>query len=425
MECEPESRFCVYAYFRPDTGEPFYIGKGSRRRSRVHLSCSHNGAVTRIIAKLRRNGFEPEVRLLFFGNENQCKNEEKRLIAILGRRDLGTGPLVNFTAGGDGTLDRIVAEAERQKLRAAAEQQWRDSSSREKKIAGIIRSWRDSLIRESRLQGAKKAGVTIRARIAADPAARVRLSKQIKKAWADPKYRERGREAMRQLMADPAIRARLANTIRQKYIDDPSYKTRVSQTLQSRYKNESFRNRMLVIARNPLRREKIAAKARLRKHSESTKETLSELQRKLTEENLQFARELFLADHSIAAIAKRLNVSFTLAYRAIYGLRRAYARGVPSRDLVSDAIRRHREAAAMASRKLSSPDVQAMFELRRAGMAFATIGRQFGVSKKTVMNIVGRKIYKECGTYYSAEQVSSHSPRLKASRKKILSKDER
>jgi hypothetical protein len=395
MSCEPESRFCVYGYFRPDTGGPFYIGKGSRRRSMVHLSCSHNDAVTRIIAKLRRNGLEPEVRLLFFGNEDECKSEEKRLIAILGRRDLGTGPLVNFTAGGDGTLKRIVAEAERQKLRVAAGRQWSDRLSREKKIAGMTRSWRDSLTRESRLQGAKKAGVTIRARIAADPAARARLSEQIKRAWTDPKYRERGREAMRQLMADPAIRARLANAIRQKYTDDPGYKSRVSRTLRSRYKDESFRNRMLVIARNPLRREKIAAKARLRKHSEATKEKLSGMQRKLTEENLHFARELFLADHSIAAIARRLNVSFTVAYRAIYGLRRAYSQGVPDRSLVSETIRRHRAAAAGARRKLSSGDVQRVFELRRSGVAFTAIGRQFGVSKKTIMNIVSGKIYKQ------------------------------
>jgi hypothetical protein len=395
MESEAESRFCVYAYFRPDTGEAFYVGKGSRRRSRVHLSCSHNGAVTRIIAKLRRDGFEPEVRLLFFGSDEECKREEKRLIALLGRRDLGTGPLVNFTAGGDGTLRRIVAEVERQKLRAAAGRQWRDCSSREKKMAGIIRSWRDITTRDSRLRGVKKAAAANRARIAANPNERARLAAQIQRAWSDPNYRDRAREAGRRLMADPAVRARLAQAIRQKYVDDPSYKSRVSQALRNRYKDESFRHRMLLIAADPLRRERIAAKARLRKHSEATKEKLSGMQRKLTEENLHFAREFFLADHSIAAIARRLNVSFTVAYRAIYGLRRAYSQGVPDRSLVSEAIRRHRAAAAGARRKLSSGDVQRVFELRRSGGAFTAIGRQFGVSKKTIMNIVSGKIYKQ------------------------------
>jgi hypothetical protein len=394
MDCESESRFCVYAYLRPDTGKPFYIGKGSGRRSRVHLSCSHNGAVTRIIAKLRRNGLEPEVRLLFFGSDDECKREEKRLIALLGRRDLRTGPLVNFTAGGDGTLKRIVAAAERQKLRLAASQQWRDLSSRDKKIAGILRSWRDITTRDSRLRGAKRAAAANRARIAASPNERARLAAQIKRAWSDPTYRERARQTARRLMADPAVRARLASSVRQKHVDDPSYALRVSQTLRSRYKDEAFRDRMLLIARNPLRREKIAAKARLRKHSQATKEKLSEMRRKLAEENLQLARELFLADHSIAAIAKRLNVSFTVAYRAIYGLRRAYSHGAPDRGLVSDAICRHRQFAAVARRKLSSANVQRVFELRRSGIAFAAIGRQFGVCKKTIVNIVNRKIYR-------------------------------
>jgi len=95
--------FYVYAYFEPGGKVPFYIGKGVRHRSRVHLSRSHNSAVARKIAALRGNGFEPEVRLLYFGTDEQCKLEEIRLIRLFGRRDLAAGPLLNCTDGGDGT----------------------------------------------------------------------------------------------------------------------------------------------------------------------------------------------------------------------------------------------------------------------------------------------------------------------------------
>src|SRR5947209_15074296 len=74
--------FYVYAYFEPGGKVPFYIGKGVRHRSRVHLSRSHNSAVARKIAALRGNGFEPEVRLLYFGTDEQCKLEEIRLIRL-------------------------------------------------------------------------------------------------------------------------------------------------------------------------------------------------------------------------------------------------------------------------------------------------------------------------------------------------------
>jgi len=41
-----------------------------------------------------------------------------------------------------------------------------------------------------------------------------------------------------------------------------------------------------------------------------------------------------------------------------------------------------------------TPPVKSLRQLRSNGVAFAKIGRQFGASKKTVMNIVAKKIYK-------------------------------
>src|SRR5437773_10413309 len=128
------SMFYVYAYFEPGDKVPFYIGKGVRHRSRVHLSRSHNSAVARKIAALRCNGFEPEVRLLYFGTDEQCKSEEIRLIRLFGRRDVAGGPLLNCTDGGDGTTKRLCHDVELARLRAAARRQWNNKSARAKKI---------------------------------------------------------------------------------------------------------------------------------------------------------------------------------------------------------------------------------------------------------------------------------------------------
>ena len=176
------SMFYVYAYFEPGDKVPFYIGKGVRHRSRVHLSRSHNSAVARKIAALRGNGFEPEVRLLYFGTDEQCKLEEIRLIRLFGRRDLAGGPLLNCTDGGDGTTKQVRYKRELELLRAAARRQWNNESTRAKKIAGIIESWRNPTTRENRLLGAIKGGATLRDRILANPAARRRLSEQMKRA---------------------------------------------------------------------------------------------------------------------------------------------------------------------------------------------------------------------------------------------------
>ena len=83
----------TYAYLRED-GSPYYIGKGSRK-DRVyakHRSCPVPKDRNRILI-LKDNLTEQE-----------AIKHEIYLISIFGRKDLGTGILLNRTNGGDGTL---------------------------------------------------------------------------------------------------------------------------------------------------------------------------------------------------------------------------------------------------------------------------------------------------------------------------------
>jgi len=85
--------FYTYAYLRED-GSPYYIGKGRGNRAWApHTKCAAQRPKdkSRIIL-LKQNLSEAE-----------AFRHEEYLIAILGRKDLGTGLLRNMTNGGEGS----------------------------------------------------------------------------------------------------------------------------------------------------------------------------------------------------------------------------------------------------------------------------------------------------------------------------------
>ena len=92
-------RFYTYAYLRKDR-TPYYIGKGSGER-----------AYTR-----KRNEIKPpkdKSRILILKqnlNEEEAFKHEIYMIAVFGRKDLGTGILHNKTDGGEGCRGIVMSE---------------------------------------------------------------------------------------------------------------------------------------------------------------------------------------------------------------------------------------------------------------------------------------------------------------------------
>jgi NUMOD3 motif len=84
--------FYTYMWLRED-GTPYYIGKGSGKRA---------------FRKGRPN--KDRIIVQEFPTEEDAFEAERLLIAYYGRKDLGTGILINFTDGGEGSSGVTFSE---------------------------------------------------------------------------------------------------------------------------------------------------------------------------------------------------------------------------------------------------------------------------------------------------------------------------
>ncbi|NDB86370.1 MAG: hypothetical protein EB127_27285, partial [Alphaproteobacteria bacterium] len=95
--------YYTYAYLREDR-TPYYIGKGSGKR---------------VYSKIRSVSIPPKDRILILKKdltEDEAFQHEKYMIAVFGRKDLGTGILHNKTDGGEGVSGHIYTEEQKQKI---------------------------------------------------------------------------------------------------------------------------------------------------------------------------------------------------------------------------------------------------------------------------------------------------------------------
>ena len=99
--------YYTYAYLRED-GTPYYIGKGKGKR--INQKCR------------RLFNLPPKGRRIFLKQnltEEEAFRHEKYMIAVFGRKDLGTGILRNFTNGGEGASGIKCSEQSRKKMSEA------------------------------------------------------------------------------------------------------------------------------------------------------------------------------------------------------------------------------------------------------------------------------------------------------------------
>ena len=107
-----EKKYYIYAHINPVKNEIFYIGKGTGQRAYVKRKRSNFWNAIR-----NRYGLVIDILEEGLTNEEAC-NREKWYINRIGRRNLGKGPLVNMTDGGEGSENRItiITKEHREKL---------------------------------------------------------------------------------------------------------------------------------------------------------------------------------------------------------------------------------------------------------------------------------------------------------------------
>lgn len=98
---------CVYLHINPKTQEVFYVGIGVETRAKDFSKRS-------IFWSNYKNKHGVKVEIIKKGlSSKEAQNIEVELIKKYGRRDLGTGSLVNLSYGGEGIVPRGVRALEK------------------------------------------------------------------------------------------------------------------------------------------------------------------------------------------------------------------------------------------------------------------------------------------------------------------------
>jgi hypothetical protein len=103
----------VYTHTRLDTNEIFYIGIGTQDNYRRASRCANRSIFWKNI--VNKTGWKVDIVFDNLSWEDACI-KEKELIAFYGRKDIGTGILVNHTNGGDGSNGRVFSQETRNKM---------------------------------------------------------------------------------------------------------------------------------------------------------------------------------------------------------------------------------------------------------------------------------------------------------------------
>ena len=114
--------YYTYIYYDPSrNNEPIYVGKGKDHRAWDHLKTKSkkNTPILNRIRFMKRNNIVPIIGLYSGIDEELSHLLEEELIAKFGRKDLGKGPLLNLTNGGEGGSGSIRSEETRRKIGVA------------------------------------------------------------------------------------------------------------------------------------------------------------------------------------------------------------------------------------------------------------------------------------------------------------------
>lgn len=142
LELNP-NRFYVYEHLKPNTGEVFYIGKGSKNRA--YETRSRNNHWTNIV-----NKYGLEVNIIYNNLTNQeAGQKEIDLIEFYGLDNL-----CNMTQGGDGCVS--LKQESKDKISNSLKGKIQSQESKDKRSASLKKTWQNPALRELKSNQSKE-----------------------------------------------------------------------------------------------------------------------------------------------------------------------------------------------------------------------------------------------------------------------------
>ena len=129
--------YFTYLYKDPKSGVYRYVGQGKDDRAFVHKSNRRNSQISSLLKKRIMEGYDVQPFLIQATSEQDAKEMECLLIEMIGREDLGLGPLFNHTNGGDGTSGYKHTDNSKSIISSASKSNWQDGSYRKKVSDGV------------------------------------------------------------------------------------------------------------------------------------------------------------------------------------------------------------------------------------------------------------------------------------------------
>lgn len=154
--------YYTYAYIRKN-GTPYYVGKGKGGRIRV------------VAGRLIRPPRDPS-RIIFLKRnltEEEAFRHEIYMIFVFGRKDIGTGILLNRTSGGEGSSGRVLSQESLRKMSESSKRRVASEETRRKlsaSLKGKLKGRRFSEETRAKMSAANK-------RRRASPETRAKMSK--------------------------------------------------------------------------------------------------------------------------------------------------------------------------------------------------------------------------------------------------------
>ena len=163
--------------------EPLYAGKGQGKRA----FCLSK---RKFYIHYKLNGMEKVLVTIFGGTltEKQAFMLEEKLIELVGRRHLKTGPLVNLTKGGEGISGKELQQITKDKIRKSVKERWADPEYRKRTSLAIKEGWTTEAKKRNSIS--HKGKVSHSGPIH-NECSRKKISDSISKKWKDPIYKER------------------------------------------------------------------------------------------------------------------------------------------------------------------------------------------------------------------------------------------